>query len=35
MFEADFFWIIMTVFIVAAIVVQVILDRRKTGHRKK
>ncbi len=35
MFEADFFWIIMTVFIVAAIVVQVILDRRKTGHKKK
>lgn len=35
MFEADYFWIIMTVFVVAAIIVQVILDRRKTGHRKK
>ena len=35
MFEADYFWIIMTVFIVAAIVVQIILDRRQSGHRKK
>ena len=35
MFEADFFWIIMAVFIVVAIVVQIILDRRKTGNRKK
>ena len=35
MYEADYFWIIMTVFIVAAIVVQIILDRRKSSHRKK
>ncbi len=35
MFEADYFWIIMAVLIVAAIVVQVILDRRKAGRKKK
>ena len=35
MFEADYFWIIMTVFIVAASVVQIILDKKKSDHRKE
>ena len=35
MFEADYFWIIMTVFIIAAIVVQIILDKKKSDHRKE
>lgn len=35
MFEADYFWIIMTVFIVAAIVVQIILDKKKSDNRKE
>lgn len=34
MFEADYFWLIMTLFIVAGIVVQIILDRKKSGHGK-
>ena len=35
MYDVDFFWIIMMVFIVTAIIVQIVLDRKKNGQKKK